>query len=183
MPRWCFVCADVAENSLEFRAASTPNSDPRLFFKPCFVAGSDVKRLFPCSFPQWYQRLNGKRADQALSERDKLINVSQFIIGASCSPCQVANGNINHRLPHHDPSHILAPRLASVDFFSPKIPSRPKQICLEQMSNTIQLRSKHPQTRLTCRAPLLRPRLSPQLPFGRCFGFVVFRFGLFGGAQ
>lgn len=99
-----------------------------------------------CSFPHWYQRLNAKRADQVLSEPDKLINVSQFIIRALSSPCQVANGNINHRHPHRDPSHIFVVHLASVDFLSQNT-ARPKQICLAQMSNTIRLWSKHPQTR------------------------------------
>lgn len=99
------------------------------------------------------KRLNAKRADQVLSALDKLINVSQFIIRALSSPCQVANGNINHRLPHHDPSHIFAAHLASVDSSS-RNTTRPKQICLEQMSNTIRLRSKHPQTWPTYRVPL-----------------------------
>lgn len=121
-----------------------------LFLKSCSVFASDTKPLFACNFPHWYQRLNGKRADQVLSVLDKLINVSQFIIRALSSPCQVANGNINHRLPHHDPSHIFAAHLASVDFSS-RNTTRPKQICLEQMSNTIRLRSKHPQTWLPYR--------------------------------
>ncbi len=124
-----------------------------LFLKSCSVFASDTKPLFACNIPYWYQRLNGKRADQVLSVLDKLINVSQFIIRALSSPCQVANGNINHRLPHHDPSHISAAHLASVDFSS-RNTTRPKQICLEQMSNTIRLRSKHPQTWLTYRVRL-----------------------------
>lgn len=106
------------------------NSDQRpaaLLLKSCSVVGRSIKRLFPCSLPRCYQRLDGKRADQVLSERDELINVSQFIIRASYSPCRVANGNINHRLPHHDPSHILAAHLASVDSFSPKIPPGPNR--------------------------------------------------------
>lgn len=127
-----------------------------LFLKSCSVFAADTKPLFACNFPHCYQRLNGKRADQVLSVLDKLINVSQFIIRVLSSPCQVANGNINHRLPHHDPSHIFAAHLASVDFSS-RNTTRPKQICLEQMSNTIRLRSKHPQTWLTYRVRLFLP--------------------------
>lgn len=148
--------AGVRLSDLNFQ---THNRPAQLFLKSCSVLASDAKALFACNFPHWYQRLNGKRADQVLSALDKLINVSQFIIRALSSPCQVANGNINHRLPHHDPPHIFASHLASVDFAS-RNTTRPKQICLEQMSNTIRLRSKHSQTRLTYRVWFcLRTRL------------------------
>lgn len=95
-------------NSLEFNCHQisfpwTPHKHlcSALFLKSCSVFVSDTKPLFACNFPHWYQRLNGKRADQVLSVLDKLINVSQFIIRDLSSPCQVANGNINHR---HSPS-------------------------------------------------------------------------------
>lgn len=101
-------------NFLEFNHHSQPTLQS-LLLKSSSVFAGDTKSLFACDFPHWYQRLNGKRADQVLSVLDKLINVSQFIIRALSSPCQVANGNINHRLPHHDPSHIFASHLASVD--------------------------------------------------------------------
>lgn len=110
-----------------------------------------------------YQRLSAVRADQVSSELDKLINVSQFIIRALSSPCQPANGNINHRLPHHDPSHIAAAHplptaLSSVD--SPKYRQRPEHIRLEQMSDAVR---KQPQTRLTYRAPSVRRRHLPRV--------------------
>lgn len=74
--------------------------------------------------------------------------MSQFIIRASSSPCQLANGNIHHRHPHRDPSHIFVALLASVDFLSQNT-TRPKQLRLAQMATTIRLWSKHPQTRCT----------------------------------
>lgn len=115
------------------------------------VSACGTRPSFGSNIPYRYQRLSAARADQVSSELDKLINVSQFIIRALSSPCQPANGNINHRLPHHDPSHIAAAHplptaLSSVD--SPKYRQRPEHIRLKQMSDAVR---KQPQTWLTYR--------------------------------
>lgn len=152
-----------------------PSNSISLYFFIHHLSSNQLLRVTSC-LSSWHQTLfwlqypipvpkvvSAARADQVSSELDKLINVSQFIIRALSSPCQPANGNINHRLPHHDPSHIAAAHplptaLSSVD--SPKYHQRPEHIRLEQMSDMVR---KQPQTRLTYRAPSVRQRRLPRV--------------------
>lgn len=119
----------------------------KVVFHPRVTQTPYLRPFLPC----WCQRLNGKRSNQVLSALDKLINVSQFIIRALSSPCQSANGNINHGFSHRNPPHIS---LLSVDSSSPNTTPRPANRSVwNQMSNTIGLTSKQWQTWPTYRAP------------------------------